>query len=200
MPEYKDSCSFVKRLTSQMKLTIKLNVAVLAFIFLLIAGGSGCGVRHSGEASGDTLPAAESDLNRFKRDGILDIRDSSGRIVVSLDIEMAEDAFSQERGLMYRTWLPENGGMLFLFEKEEYRSFWMKNTRLSLDILFIDAGGIINTIHPYTIPYSEASLPSNAPAQYVLELNAGFCENHGIREGMQISYQKLSDEAEAIYQ
>lgn len=141
-----------------------------------------------------------ADVNRFTHEGSLDIQDSTGRLVTSLDIEIADDDYSRERGLMYRTWLPEQAGMFFIFDREEYRSFWMKNTRLSLDILFIDAAGTINTIHAYTIPYAEASLPSKAPARFVLEVNAGFCDNHGIREGMQVSWEKLTGGAKSVFQ
>lgn len=144
--------------------------------------------------------AEAADVNRFTHEGTLDIQDSTGQLVARLDIEIADDDYARERGLMYRTWLPEQAGMFFIFDKEEYRSFWMKNTRLSLDILFIDAAGTINTIHAYTIPYAEASLPSKAPARFVLEVNAGFCDNHGIREGMQVSWEKFTGEIKTVSQ
>lgn len=130
----------------------------------------------------------------FSLEGELDLMDTSGKIIQTIDIEIADTDYDRQRGLMYRPYLPENAGMLFIFSREEYQSFWMKNTVLSLDILFIGASGTINTIHKYTTPYSEASLPSKEPSTYVLELNAGQCDNWGIREGMKIDFRRISAE------
>jgi uncharacterized membrane protein (UPF0127 family) len=176
------------------------HIWIFILLSIFVLPGQGCGSPSKGERSGEHTATEAADVNRFMHEGVLEIQDSTGQAVVSLDIEIADDDYSRERGLMYRTWLPEQAGMFFIFNKEEYRSFWMKNTRLSLDILFIDATGKINTIHAYTIPYAEASLPSKAPARYVLEVNAGFCDNHGIREGMQVSWEKLSGEVKTVSQ
>lgn len=200
MFEYELSCSFVKQITRRMQFPKCIDICFLMFFIPLMTGVTSCGSRSAGETNKDTPPAATTDVNLFEHEGTLEIQDSIGQLIVSLDIEIADDDYTRERGLMYRSWLPEQAGMLFVFEQDEFRSFWMKNTRLSLDILFIDAEGLINTIHAYTVPFSEGSLPSNAPARFVLELNAGFCDNHGIREGMRMSYKKLSGEAKLVYQ
>ncbi len=102
---------------------------------------------------------------------------------VAFDVEIAADEASREKGLMYRTELPPNSGMLFDFGKEGFRSFWMKNTPLSLDMIFIRGDGTISTIAESTIPYSEDSVPSSEPVRAVLEINGGRARALGIHEG-----------------
>lgn len=131
--------------------------------------------------------------SNFEQEGSLIVLNPVGDTVCSILIEIADTEFEQERGLMYRHFMPEDAGMLFIFKKEEYRSFWMKNTHLPLDIIYIDANRVIKTIRKNTVPHSEASVPSDAPAQYVLEVNAGFCDIHHIEEGMSIQFSRLID-------
>ena len=87
---------------------------------------------------------------------------------------------------MWRQHLDADAGMLFVFPESSELSFWMKNTPLPLDIIFIGTDGRVVSIAPDTKPYSETSLPSAAPARYVLEVNAGFAREHGVRTGTRI--------------
>ena len=82
----------------------------------------------------------------------------------------------------------QDDGMLFIFDREQPRAFWMRNTPLSLDIIYIDKDGFVVSWAPNTTPFSLQSLPSGEPAQYVLELNAGSIEHFGIEVGDQITY------------
>lgn len=93
---------------------------------------------------------------------------------------------------MYRNELPEYSGLLFIFPGERVRSFWMKDTPLPLDIVYINAGLSIVHIVENTTPYSTAALPSHRPAKFVLELNAGFCMKHGVRIGSRIELHGVS--------
>lgn len=102
---------------------------------------------------------------------------------VTFDVEVATDEASREHGLMYRTELAPNAGMLFDFQREDYRTFWMKNTPLSLDMLFIRGDGTISTISENTIPYSEDTIPSSEPVRAVLEINGGRSRDLGIEPG-----------------
>lgn len=104
----------------------------------------------------------------------------------SIKVAVADTEQSRNEGLMDVTDLPENNGMLFIFEDEQPRSFWMANTPLSLDILYIDSDFRIVRIHQNTPPYSQQSIESERPAKYVVEVNAGFTLRHDITEGMQI--------------
>jgi len=93
---------------------------------------------------------------------------------------------------MYRRDLPELHGMLFLFPREEPLSFWMKNTPLPLDIIFIDTAHKIVSISQNTTPFSEQPLPSGSPAQFVLEVNGGFCQRHGIAAGDRVDLPAIA--------
>jgi len=104
----------------------------------------------------------------------------------SFDVEIADDAAEQRRGLMYRREMAADAGMLFLYEEEEPLSYWMQNTYISLDIIYIDHAGRIVSIAKNTVPLSERSIPSNAPAQAVLEINAGLSDELGIDVGDQV--------------
>lgn len=100
---------------------------------------------------------------------------------------MADDNAERNQGLMDVRNLPASKGMLFIFEKDEARSFWMANTPLPLDIIFVSESGEIVRIHHSTQPFSEKSLASDKPAKYVIETNAGYCVSHDIQEGMKVS-------------
>lgn len=109
--------------------------------------------------------------------------------LAKIDVEVARNSQERSQGLMFRTHMDEDKGMIFIFEQMDMQSFWMKNTIIPLDILFIDNRGIINTIHRNTVPYSEKSLPSKSKSQFVVEVNAGFCQRHSINEGDLIEYK-----------
>jgi len=124
----------------------------------------------------------EGELTFFKRDG---------SPVTTIDIEIADDDYQRERGLMYRRTMEDNQGMLFIFGEDEFRSFWMKNTHLPLDIMYLDANKIIVDIHESTVPYSEVSVPSSAPARYVVEVVAGFSARHLLSPGDSVSFKRI---------
>jgi uncharacterized membrane protein (UPF0127 family) len=102
---------------------------------------------------------------------------------VHVTVEIVATEEKRAFGLMYRKEMPELHGMLFLFPKEQPLSFWMKNTPLSLDIIYINAAHTIVGIAQKTMPFSQKPLPSIQPAQFVLEVNGGFCQRHGITPG-----------------
>jgi len=88
-------------------------------------------------------------------------------------VELAVTPEQQQKGLMNRTSMPENEGMLFMFEGEAERSFWMKNTLIPLDLIFIKKDGTVMHIHENSVPQDLTSMKSHGPAAAVLELNAG---------------------------
>ncbi len=102
---------------------------------------------------------------------------------VAFNVEVASDGASLEKGLMYRTKLAEDAGMLFDFRKPTLAVFWMKNTPLSLDILFIRADGVVSTIAADAVPYSEDKIPASEPVRAALEINGGQATAKGIRPG-----------------
>ncbi|SRR6056297_807138 len=114
--------------------------------------------------------------------------EQSNEEVISVRAAVADDDDSRSEGLMNVHNLPDDAGMIFIFDDEAPRSFWMANTPISLDILFVNSEMEIVRIHRNTPPYSHENIVSESPAKYVVEVNAGFTLNHDIREGMKISY------------
>lgn len=135
-------------------------------------------------ASNAPLPPA------FKKEGELFFIKVASNDSLNIDIEIAETEEETSQGLMYRTKLGDKQGMLFIFKEAEMKSFWMKNTYIPLDILFVDSELNIITLHADTQPFSQESVSSSAEAQYVVEVNAGFCAKYGVKEGDKISFKK----------
>lgn len=127
----------------------------------------------------------------FKKEGELTLRKAStDTIIKTLDIEIADDDYQTQTGLMYRTSMATNQGMLFVFPNAAYHSFYMKNTHIPLDIIFIDANKSIINIQKNAKPFDETSLPSEAPAKYVLEINAGLSDQWQLNTGDKIDFTK----------
>lgn len=117
--------------------------------------------------------------------------DETNKRNVEIIVEISKNEFDQSKGLMFREELPENQGMLFLYDAADIRYFWMKNTKVSLDIIYIDATFNIVKIHKDTKPYSEQLYPSEFPTQFVVEVRAGFTERYQIKVGQRISWEYL---------
>ncbi len=125
----------------------------------------------------------------FRKDGNLSfIATKPADTLAKIEIEIASTEDEIMRGLMDRDSLGMNRGMLFVFQNEDQRTFWMKDTRIPLDILFIGSDKIIKYITNHTTPYSTNPIPGFYPAKYVLEVNAGFCNAHGITPGVLIDF------------
>ena len=87
--------------------------------------------------------------------------------------------------------MKESEGMFFIFNREELQSFWMKNTFLPLDIIFVNKANTIVKIHKHTQPLSEQSYPSENPAIYVVEVNSGYADKYNIKEGDKIVWRRF---------
>ena len=107
-----------------------------------------------------------------------------------MDAEIAEEDEHRQRGLMYRTSLGENEGMLFIFEQQRDLTFWMRNTCLPLDMLFLASDGTIVGIQENTPTLTDENFSPGCPAKYVLEVNAGWTRKNGVRAGMKVTLPK----------
>ncbi|MCI0472224.1 MAG: DUF192 domain-containing protein [Ignavibacteria bacterium] len=126
---------------------------------------------------------------QFKNQGELTFLTVKGKELSKINIELADTERKRMQGLMYRKTMDENNGMLFVFPVSELQSFWMKNTPLPLDIMFVNENKEIVKIHSNTTPYSEQSYPSLKKAMYVVEVIAGYAEKHNISEGDKIEFK-----------
>lgn len=137
-------------------------------------------------------PKSEMEYYTFTKEGELVFSDSLGNTKVKIDIEIADDDYQQQLGLMNRKEMKENQGMLFIFPKQDWRSFWMRNTLISLDMIFVDENKKIVTIHKNTRILSDTSYPSSKPAKYVVEVIAGFTDKYNIQVGDKIDWMGTS--------
>lgn len=124
----------------------------------------------------------------FKKEGELTFLDSTGNAIKKIDIEVADNEYERQLGLMFREEMTEEQGMLFIFPFQTMQSFWMRNTNLALDILFVNNQKKIVTIHKGTDILSDQSYPSTEPALYVVEVIAGFTDKYNINEGDRVDW------------
>ena len=125
----------------------------------------------------------------FQKQGTVKIFNAFEEEII-FDVELAEDDFKRARGLMFRYSLEPNQGMFFLFDYQTTQSFWMRNTYLSLDMLFIDENFMIVDIHENAFPLSEELIESKVPAKYVLEILGGKSKSLKINIGDRVLFEK----------
>jgi hypothetical protein len=157
-------------------MTLPGMVVSILMVFMIIGG----------------LPAAGNKAfceNSKPEQGQLQFLREDGSTVVAITIEIADTPEARMKGLMERWSLPDLHGMLFLFDYPEVQGFWMHNTPLSLDMIFVDENRRILNIAESTMPMSKQTYVSRGPAQYVVEVKAGFSKRHGIEEGMSVRWQ-----------
>ncbi len=188
-----------KRPATNWKQIIIIGALVLAVVSMILPQLVGLfgGLFSGSEAAAVTAPATPpTTVNpenmpepAFTKEGELAFSSADGKEIARIEIEIAKDDRERSLGLMFRRSMLPTQGMLFVFDHSEPQSFWMKNTLIPLDLLFVDENNVITTIHQNTPVRSEASLPSTGNAKYVVEVNAGFCSLHGIKVGDKISWQ-----------
>ena len=161
-----------------------LEIALVLFSLLL----AGCGGEAATSDSGSATTIAVPDSRQQTTTSASELRtvtiESSRGEEVEVQVEIADDTPEQMRGLMYRTALVEDRGMLFVYPDEEQRTFWMKNTLIPLSIAFMDSEGRIVDIQDMKpLDDKPPHYVSAEPARYALEVNKGFFEERGVRVG-----------------
>lgn len=152
---------------------------VLMCVALSAVFTAGCRNGSSGSTATPEVP--------FRADGELTFH-RGGAPISTIEIEIADTDSSRTRGLMQRSSMAENTGMLFVFPTSDYQSFWMANTQISLDMLFVDAESTVVEIHKYTRPLSAENVGGSRLSRFVVEVPAGYTDTHGIVEGDQIRW------------
>jgi len=156
---------------------LKLPIVIIGSVCCLSLGS--CKDRKTSNSSSVT-PVVVS----FKKEGELQLKKAvSDSIITTLDIEIADDDYQTQTGMMYRNSMENSQGMLFIFPDSDYRSFYMKNTKIPLDIIYLSENKTIVSIQKNAQPMDESSLPSEAPAKYVLEVNAGLSDTWQLERG-----------------
>ena len=163
---------------------MKKIVVIILVIVLLFGGLISTGILNFSKKSEQFIVENNnSDANQqeppFVKEGELVFVKNQQKLTV----EIADNDQETTQGLMYRRTMPDSCGMLFIFPNSEPRNFWMKNTYIGLDILFLDDSKKIITIQANRMPFSEEQIPSFENAKYVLEVNAGYCQRKGVQKG-----------------
>ncbi|QIE57665.1 DUF192 domain-containing protein [Pikeienuella piscinae] len=130
----------------------------------------------------DTAPCAPETITIRADDGVAEFA-----------VEIADTSASRAKGLMFREEMPADAGMLFVYDDADQVAFWMKNTPLSLDIIFFNRHGVICSITEAATPFSTDRIPSGCAAQTVLELNAGVAAARGLKRGAPARHPAIMD-------
>ena len=126
--------------------------------------------------------------------GHVDLRGDWGK--ARFAVEIADDFAERAQGLMFRESMPTLSGMLFIYEQTQPLAFWMRNTLIPLDMLFVDETGTIRMIHENAIPLDETSISGGAdPLLAVLEINGGMSKRLGITVGSQLRHPQMPQTA-----
>lgn len=125
----------------------------------------------------------------FTKNGEITFFDTIGKVLKTIDIETAISSYEQQTGLMYRKEMKENQGMLFIYDNERIRpNFYMKNTYIGLDLIYINADNKIVDFNENAKPLDESLLSSDQKSQYVLEVNTGMVSKWNLQKGDSISF------------
>jgi len=113
-------------------------------------------------------------------------------------VEIADDVAERAQGLMHRAKLPASAGMLFIYESPQAASFWMRNTLLPLDMIFIDPTGTVTKVHANARPLDETPIPGGDGVLMVLEINGGLARRIGIVPGAELAHPRLAQATAAF--
>lgn len=167
---------------------IALAIAAMAGAYFYLTDGTKPEERR--HSSPPPVQAPVRDPQFVKEGELRFFRGATRETLAKIDIEIADNPLDIEAGLMHRRSMAASAGMLFIFPGSAQRMFWMKNTHIPLDILFIDEHRRIHHIEKNTRPLSEVLIPSRGSSRYVVEVNAGFCDARGVRVGDTIEFRK----------
>ena len=149
-------------------------------VFIVIGCVLGAVPVWAGDGADQTVSAPDFEVIEIK------LTPTHQRAPISLTVKVAETERQRRHGLMFVSHLPERHGMLFVFDSDAPRQFWMKNTQIPLDMLFFDsAGRLVNIIHA-AVPFSLTRRNSTGPARYVLELNGGAAGKFDVQPDAQL--------------
>jgi uncharacterized membrane protein (UPF0127 family) len=158
------------------------GLARAVVVLLLLGGLAGGACKNS---AGQRQTAASAPGGAAPATVVVDASDGK----VAFHVEVARTPTQHERGLMYRRYLAPDAGMIFVFERELMQTFWMKNTFIPLDMIFISADRRIVGIVANAEPQTETVRAVEAPSQYVLEIGGGVAAKDGLRAGQRVEFQ-----------
>jgi hypothetical protein len=165
-----------------------MRLTTARLTILLAATAIGLAAPAAGAPASASRAAAQAAVHPVSGLPVIPLRVSSGRKAHTFRVELAATSQQQEQGLMYRTQMGADEGMIFPMKPPRLATFWMHNTVLPLDIIFIGTDGRIITIAANAVPYDDSTIPSGGIASGVLELNAGRAAQLGIKVGDKVAW------------
>lgn len=166
---------------------------------LTACGSTSCGSASRGSGAEARTPAVQSAPVQGRADdaaasasGAKVVLLPPGQDPVTVRVEVAREEEERRRGLMYRTQLDADAGMIFLFERPQHLTFWMRNTEIPLDMIFIEPSFRILGIVENAEPRTDTSRSVPGDSQYVLEVNAGFSRSHGLGPGTMVRFEGVT--------
>lgn len=162
----------------------KLMGTIILLVMALAIGGCAGGSKTSQTAPASNSPGPQTGLPT----ATVQIHTTAGPTLM-LTAEVAATEQQQQTGMMYRTSLDDDKGMLFAFADEQQRSFWMKNTLIPLDMIFANSSKVIVSITKNAAPQTETHRVSEYPAKYVLEVNGGWCDRKNVKPGDTLEFE-----------
>ena len=158
------------------------SLILLAISSLLLLLGTSCKEEKKNIIPTKIIFKKEGELRLFKA--------KNDSLIAKFDIEIADNDYETQTGLMNRKSMKDSNAMLFIFTNMQMRSFYMKNTLIPLDIIYLDNNNTIVSIKENAKPLDETSLPSGTPAQFVLEINGGLSKQLNIEVGDKMTFTK----------
>lgn len=178
------------------------TAALMYTMMLMIATGAGCSTSGPGNTGNDdtgpntaatTAPAtgsAGTPATASAEQPVV-ILEPAGHPPAEVTVEIARTPRQIQRGLMYREHMPPDHGMLFLMREERIHSFWMRNTLIPLDMIFIDKGMNVVGIVENAEPLTETLRKVGKPSSYVLEVNGGWSKQHAVAAGAKVRFENV---------
>jgi uncharacterized membrane protein (UPF0127 family) len=185
-------------INTRMSINNKTKLAIIIFLLgltiLLVASCTYLHKNANKELPEKKIPLESVkpvDKAKFIKEGkVIFFSKETKKKIIQIDVEIADNPDEIATGLMYRHSMPDKAGMLFIYEETQPLAFWMKNTYIPLDIIFVDENMQIVTIQKNTKPLSEKLILSDRDSMYVVEVNAGFCDKYFIKIGDYLSYER----------
>ena len=179
-----------------------MNLWARATLGLALLAASACPARDDGKLTQPTAPARAAN-GSTRGGGTPEAATPTAQVVlmppgrdpITVRVEIADDDPERQRGLMFREQLAPDAGMLFLFETPQHLTFWMRNTYLPLDMIFIESSMTILGVVENAEPRTETTRSVPGVSQYVLEVNAGFSREHGLTPGTVVRFVGVEDAA-----
>jgi len=169
------------------------RVVYLGFLVVVLSTFIGCDNETKPKPNPNLPPKYALTVEpKFQYQGNLQFLSRKGNEIAAIKIEIADNNAKRVKGMMDRKSMEIDEGMFFIFPDERRQSFWMKNTHIALDLVFVNANKEIVHIAENCQPYSLKSIPSFEYAKYVVEVNAGYCKEFGVHVGNSIDFKAFN--------